>query len=417
MRSPRIFLSVALAGAAFFLARGALAGNVPNPPPQVCINNQCVQTPAGSTGGKVKWNPGHYMASDAVMSAGKTLSYIQPEMDDLNHQDAIPGYRINITWGALEPTQGNYDFSVVDAILNRLKTAYNQPKHLLIYLWMYGGALRQNDGSVVPLYIQQGQQYGPSPVGGSYGWWGMNSNGASTGRYAPALYRPAVMARLIALVQALGQHYDGDPYFEGITFQEDSGIAQSASSYANPDPNYSDDAWLAQLERLLSASTAAFPHTNVIMDNSWFDRPADAVALEQWMASNRIGAGSDDMVGQTTIQKMGYAELSDGMQTLLGVDPNGGTTDLRPRMSSMMSIELDEMVTVRYVPWGGPWTAVDLVNALNNTYHASYAFWTHYFGNEVFSSPVPVGAKWSNLAATLAQNPLTNTGYPANYPQ
>ena len=104
---------------------------------------------------QVKWNPGHYMSSDAVLMAGKTMSYVQGEMDDLNNQDAILGYRVYISWGALEPTMGNYDFSVLDAILARLKTAYNKPKRLVIYLWLYGGSLGQNDGSVLPMYISR----------------------------------------------------------------------------------------------------------------------------------------------------------------------------------------------------------------------------------------------------------------------
>lgn len=394
-----------------------LASTVPNPPEKVCVNNQCATTvspPAGPH--QVKWNPGHYMSSDAVLMAGKTMSYVQGEMDDLNNQDAILGYRVYISWGALEPTMGKYDFSVLDAILARLKTAYNKPKRLVIYLWLYGGSLGQNDGSVLPMYIQQGQNYGPSPVAGSYGWWGQNAKGQSAGRFAPALHRPAVMDRLIALVQALGARYDNEPYLEAINFEEDAAITQSASGYANPDPNYSDAAWLAQLERLLAATTAAFPHTNVIEDNSWFSHPAPGVALEQWMAANRIAAGSADMVGQSTIQTYGYGKLSDGMQTLIGVDPSGGTVDLRPKMASMIAIEYDEMVSPRYVPIGGPWTAVDLINALNQTYYASHAFWTHYFGNENFSVPVPAGAKWSNLARTLAANPLTHTAYPADYP-
>ena len=67
--------------------------------------------------GSIKWNPGHYMASDTVIYAGRTIAHVQSEMDDLNNQDGIVGYRAYVLWGALEPTQGNYDFSVLDAIL------------------------------------------------------------------------------------------------------------------------------------------------------------------------------------------------------------------------------------------------------------------------------------------------------------
>src|ERR1700678_3434657 len=95
-----------------------------------CCSQADAQTAQRNSPPQIKWNPGHYMASGAVMSAGRTLSYVRPEMDDLNHQNHVLGYRAWFTWGALEPTQGHYDFSVVDSLLARLKTAYDHPKRL-----------------------------------------------------------------------------------------------------------------------------------------------------------------------------------------------------------------------------------------------------------------------------------------------
>ncbi len=66
------------------------------------------------------------MASNTVVFAGTSTDFMQWEMGGLNNQDAILGYRMIITWGALEPTQGNYDFSAIDAALTRLKTAYKE---------------------------------------------------------------------------------------------------------------------------------------------------------------------------------------------------------------------------------------------------------------------------------------------------
>jgi hypothetical protein len=347
-----------------------------------------------------------------------SMSQVQAEMDDLNNQDAILGYRMYITWGALEPAQGTYNFSVIDAILARLKTAYNKPKRLVVYLILYGkGGLGSSDSSVIPQYIQQGQAYGASPVSGSYGWWGANSNGQSTGIYAPALYYAPVMNRLVALVQALGNHLDADPDVEALTFQEDATIAQAASTSGSVDPHYSDSAWLAQLQRLLTASTLAFPHTSIIMDNSWFDEPQSAVALQQWMAVNRIAPGTADTWGQSSLTTYGTSVLSDGIQTYLGSDPYGGNLDLRPKTRAMLGIETPDMVGGYFGSHGGPWTPLDLINALNQTYQASHAFWTHLFGTEAsLGAPVPAAAKWTNLAATCAANPLTHTAYPANYP-
>jgi hypothetical protein len=351
------------------------------------------------------------MASAGVAYGGKATAFMQGEMDDLNNRDAILGYRMFITWGALEPTQGNYDFSTIDAALARLQSAYNKPKHLVVMLWLYGrGPFAQGSNSVFPPYIQQNSMYGASPVGGSYGWWGYNSNGASTGMYVPALYYPPVMDRFIALVQALGRHLDNNPNFEALFIQEDSVVVQSARAGSIYDPHYTDDAWLGQLERLLSAATAAFPHTSVVMGNSYFQRSADSVALEQWMAANRIAAGSADTLGQSGIDSNGTGILGWGLQTYIG-DPQYGGIDLRPKMTAMMDVEQPDIDGTYFNKYGGPFTPTDLIAALNQTYKASHVFWTRLTGSDV-----PAAAQWPALAATCAKNPLTRTAYPANYP-
>ncbi len=410
-------LGVLLCFAALAARGQTTASTRPNPPPQICVNGQCATTPAPGppdpvvTSGKIKWNPGHYMASNGVVYGGRSSSFVQSEMDDLNNEDAILGYRMFITWGALEPTQGNYDFSVIDAALTRLKTAYNKPKRLVIMLWLYGQhALNPNSPAVFPVYVQQNPSYGASPVAGSYGWWGQNSNGVSTGQYAPALYYQPVMDRLIALVQALGQHLDGNPYFEGFFIQEDSAIPQAAVNLGSKDPHYSDDAWLTQLQRLLSASTTAFPHTNVILANSYFQQPADTVALEQWMASHRISAGSADSLGQSAIATYGTGILSWGVQAHIGAPQYGGI-DYRPKMTVMMDVEQPDIDGGYFSKYGGPYTPTDIINAFNQTYHASHAFWTRLTGPN-FAPAI----QWTAVVAACAANPLTHTAYPANYP-
>jgi len=197
------------------------------------------------------------------------------------------------------PTQGNYDFSVIDAIVAQLKTGYSKPKRLVIGMWLYGQRAIGSSGiRVVPQYIQQNTICGASPVAGQFDWWGKSVGGASTGMYAPALCYAPVMDRFIAMVQALGRHLDGDPNVEALYIQEDASPA---------------------------------------------------------LVGNYFRA------------------------------------------------------------YGGPWTPLDLINAFNQTYKASHVFWTHLVGTEtVNSGTVPDAAKWPNLAAVCAANPLTNTAYPAN---
>jgi len=400
----------------------------PNPPAEICVNGKCMKpaTPSSPTSGSIKWNPGNYMASDTILYAGNTLATVQSEMDDIRGFDNILGYRVFITWGALEPSEGNYDFDVLDAILNRLKTQYTKPKHMVVVVLPgpFGSSMPSGgSGRVIPTYLQTDATYGASPVTQSYGWWGQQSGGVSTGPYVAALYRPAVMNRMIALVQAMGAHYDNDPYFEGLMFQEDAWMVSSWSVA----PDYSEAAFISQLERLLTASTAAFPHTNVIMENTWAGDPTTTQNFELWMVNNRIAPGTADTVGQSAFN-MGYSAggLNWGLQAYLGVVSSGSKYsggDLRPRSRAMLDVEGYDISGNYYADWGAPagYRPSDIITALNSTYEASHAFWTHFSGSEgvlgggTVQSAAP-WATWSSLAPVINAAPLTHTGYPANYP-
>jgi hypothetical protein len=409
----------------------------PNPPPEVCVNNKCsttkVATPPAPTGpsGSVKWNPGHYMASNSILSPSSTVATVQSEMDDIANYDNIIGYRVFITWGALESSQGVYNFSVLDAVLNRLKTHYAHPKHMVVVVLpgYFSGAWQSGDGRAVPLYIQQNSAYGASPVSGSYGWWGQNSRGASTGAYTAALFRPAVMNRYIAMIQALAAHYDSEPYFEAFMFQENAWMGGLWSGA----PDLSTAGGLTQFESMLSAAVTAFPHTSVIMENTWWGDPSTTQNLELWMVNHRVAPGTADTVGQTAFN-MGYATsamgLNWGLQAYLGITYSGPNAtsnysggDLRQRSRAMLDVEGMDLGGGYYSNWGAPngYHPSDIVAALNGTYQASHAFWTHLFGSEpvsgggTVSSASPWSA-WSQLAPVVNAAPLTHTGYPPNYP-
>jgi hypothetical protein len=53
----------------------------PNPPTQICINQQRVATKSAAVGvvtsGAIKWNPGQYMASGTVLYVGRTISKVR----------------------------------------------------------------------------------------------------------------------------------------------------------------------------------------------------------------------------------------------------------------------------------------------------------------------------------------------------
>ena len=99
----------------------AATASQPNPPVQVCVNNSCVTT--STAGGKIKWHPGHYMASYTVLGPGETISTIQGELNDLTTSVKtlglpIKGYRVLLEWSAVTDTvQGSYNWALLDSIV------------------------------------------------------------------------------------------------------------------------------------------------------------------------------------------------------------------------------------------------------------------------------------------------------------
>src|SRR5579872_217737 len=362
----------------------------------------------------IKWNPGHYLAANTIVRPGGSFT-VQPsgtwneslaELNQLNNQDNVVGFSAYIYWAALEPSEDNYDFSQISALLNYLRTHFNKQKHLVLVV-LPGKFSGTDISGSIPEYILNSPAYGPSPVAGSYGWWG-GKDGFSP---VAALHRPAVMERWIKLHEKLGAAFNGDPNFEAIKFQEDSwiiGVAMRANA-----PDWNGATSLANWENLISATTAAFPNTNVIVENTWLDRPLRTQQLEDFMLEHRVAPGTMDTVGQTWISQNGGALNNWGLNEYIGraIDPKTPALqpDMRSRMHSMVFIEAPNLGV--YTASNG-YTPADICVALNKSYAASHAFWT-YLGNKNTSRP---SANWSNVLATINTCPLVNTGYPQIYP-
>ena len=457
-----------------FVAGGATvqaaAQRTPDPPKQLCIGSKCVATPAAVTGGKVKWHPGHYGASAGIALAGDSISKFLPEMNEMLKDDWIVGYRLFISWAALDhgpvtftssvggatsgkltaatgdgnywtafsdgeyrtvtvkgtaaswsgalqsgagPSAHLYTTDMVDSVLSRLKSAYNKPKYLVLGLLpmsFAGGSKSAGDDGIVPLYITNSPQYGPSPDPSAYGWWGPPP-GATKGTYTAAVYRPSVAARYAELGTALGAKYNSDPNFEGIMDQEDSAVKDNARVFPPSDGTYSDDAYIAAMKSYLTVWLAAFPNTNVIVQNTWLAYPTSTQQFEAWMLANRIAPSGADASGQS-FYNAGHAYNSWGQAAYFGLVIPGSTwtggPDMRGVARAMMDVESGDIGSGT----GGKInnTPLDIIIALNQTVKASHAFWSRYMGG---TNP----PTWALATATLRDNPLTNTGYPGNYPQ
>ncbi len=449
---------------------GVTATKRPSPPSQICIGSNCATTP--TPGGKIKWNPGHYGASSGLAYFDSPLSKYTYEMDTMLKDDWVVGYRLFITWAALDAgpitftasvggqtkgtlaapvnagtywayfgdgeyrsvtltdtttatwsnpiaagnvTSGHlYNTALLDQMLDRLKTHYNKPKQLVIAVVPMGfsnGGRKSTDNSRVPKYITSDPAYGPSPDGSTYGWWGPPT-GQTTGHYTGATYRPAVAVQYAALGRALGAKYDSDPNFEAIMDQETGCAAQAAFGFPPADPSYSDDAYVAQMKMYLTAWVQAFPHTSVVSENSYLRTPSATQQFEAWIIDNRIAPGAADITGQSYYDANPASHLSNwGLSAYAGQVAKGSAfsgSDQRGVARPMVDIEGPDIGTGTGLLISA--SPLDIATALNKTVKASHAFWVFTPGGK---KPVPT---WSDITAVLKANPLTNIGYPGNYP-
>lgn len=406
-----------------YLASSVPAGQTCKSQVRACSNgtlsgtyaNASCSVQVASTGHSIKWNPGHYLASNGILKPGGQFT-TQPagtwnpfltELSQLNNQDNVVGYSAYVYWSALEPAQDKYDFSQVSALLSYLRTHFNKPKHLVLIV-MPGKNNSTDARGAIPSYISNGSMYGPSPIAGSYGWWGGTGNSVTA---VAALHRPAVMERWIKLHEKLGEAFNGDPNFEAIMFAETSWVIGASKS--NGAPDWSGATSLTNWENLVSATTRAFPNTNVIVENTWLDTPLRTQQLEDFMLQNRVAPGAMDTYGQTWVDQHGGALNNWGLNEYIGraisADYPALGPDMRSRMHSMVFIEGPNLGV--YTSSSG-YTPADICVALNKSYAASHAFWS-YLGNNNTSRP---SANWSNVLATINKCPLSHTDYPQIYP-
>jgi hypothetical protein len=219
------------------------------------------------------------------------------------------------------------------------------------------------------------------------------------------------MERWIKLHEKLGEAFNGDPNFEAILFAEDSWVI--GASMSNHAPDWNGATALANWENLIAATTTAFPNTNVIVENTWFDTPVRTQQLEDFMLEHRVAPGTQDTYGQTWVDQHGGALNNWGLNEYIGKAINASSPalgpDMRSRMHSMVLIEAPNLGV--YVANNG-YTPADICVALNRSYTSSHAFWT-YLGNSNTTRP---WANWSSVLATINKCPLVNTGYPLIYP-
>ncbi|MEO7557510.1 MAG: Calx-beta domain-containing protein [Gammaproteobacteria bacterium] len=224
----------------------------------------------------VKYHPGHYMLTYFGWLDTNAFKAIINEPNFIGVQKRYP-------WKLLEPTRGNYDFSMIVRDLNYLKSLPT-PKRLIIEITDNG--VDGNGVSHVPTYLTTAEF--------EYGIY----KSAFRGLTAAKRWNTNVQTRQIALFTALGARFDKEPYIEGVVLDETAtGIRLEEWTQAT----YTAEKQYAGLKRIMSGLKAAFPNTMCIQYINFFSglTSADGVAkitgLMQHAFQIGMGIGGPDV--------------------------------------------------------------------------------------------------------------------------
>lgn len=400
-----------------------------------------VEAPAGTFAlsnppvNPVKWNPGHYAGSGGFIrsnsgsTSGGTIS--TQELQSLcppgnpTYYSNIIGYRMYITWGAIEQVQGVYDWSSIDNTLAFL-APYN--KHLIVTI--FGGDFSHVD---IPGYITSNASYGVSSTGGQYGYW----------LACPAIYRAAVLARYEAVWAAMLARYNSNPLFEGGLHQEDSAFVSNLSQASDWDS--SGATFYSSCTSLISACVAAAPNTTVAFQGTFQVTDTESFNLCTYMYNNRCLPAETDTYGYSDHNRpfnnfAGYVSATAGWPWgpcayLGGREPGGSQgPDLRPLTRFWNDIEPYDL-GVDYgtsgsngsdnqTPTAPGYDRADILQSINTIYKGTHATWAINYSNYFSSGNTRAtnnvwGTPGSGGLADFLQNPanaINTTAYPQNYP-
>jgi hypothetical protein len=338
-------------------ATTASAAVKPNPPTRICIDNRCTADAPSTVTGGIKWHPGHYVWVSGNLHTPEVIARNLATFDQLGNEPSIQGVQLVIWWANLEgPTKGDYSqgFKLLDTYLNKLRSL-KYPKRLIMHLTERAFAFDAPDkagmAKFYPAYLINTSGYNGGYVAAPAGtrWTGGLT-------FVARLWEAPVMDRLIALSQAYAARYDKDPNLEMV------GLAET--SLSPPVSGFSQTAYVDQVRRWYSASTQAWPHTQLRLNANYLGSDDQLVTLMSALSAKgglAIG-GPDPELPLPTISRTIQAN-----QLFRAV--RGGGDDLRGQ-TAWVGEQQEFGLGVRITQTPG-----EIFNYQYNTMRANYMIW------------------------------------------
>lgn len=306
------------------------------------------------------FHPGFYLSvgqsNDSPSAAFGVLTTL-PEF--------VGGKRI-YRWRDLEPTEGNYNFSQIEQDLTYLKSI-GKRLWIQVFYTQFNGA----QPPLTPSYMWKDSVYGCGPD-----YYGTYARSAAAGGWIPCLWNSNVNNKLQSLYSALGNRFNGEEYFEGISLDETAIDTNAAKTNAG----YNATAVNAAFKANSLAARKAFPDKIVMQHINY--APYNLVEFSSWLAQNEIGIGSPDVIlHNNTLTGTIYPQYSIYHNTV----PTG--PDVQWSNYEQYNAET-----------GRNYTAEEILTGMVSISNPWYMFWikrSPYFNDDV----IPTIRKYGNLPA------------------
>jgi hypothetical protein len=229
-----------------------------------------------------KFHPGHYVGVGPRTGLDEILDLDEP---------ALQGVIKRYFWRDLEPERGAYDFSEIDADLQRLEPL---GKQLIVFIMDKSFSAK----SALPQYLRGYETL------------------AGTNDYSPIRWHPVMIERFTALGSALGGRFDAHEGFEGMAMQE-SCLTITAEGYGKF--GYSPQIYADALIDILRGWQASLPRSRVFWysnflpgGNSYLYRIVDAL-----QGSGMVMGGPDILPNNHDLAEVSYRMYGEYRDRLL----------------------------------------------------------------------------------------------------
>lgn len=302
-----------------------------------------------------KFNTGHYIAMMRGSDAHSAMqSVIKP---------GVVGVMKRYTWRELEPALGTYDFSEIQSDL-QWAAAYGMRLVVMIEDKTFV------DERPTPEYLNQ---------------YTLRNR---PGGYTVVRWSPYVVARFKALISALGQRFDANPWLEGIATQESAPGFDDATLNAN---GYSPEKYRDALIDVLTSASVSLPKSRVFWFMNFIPRNQNYIAsVANAVASRGVVMGAPDVLPDDHALQLRtypfYRQFESKMPLFGQVEP---ACYSHPHESGSYATNY--------------WTMPELFRYARDQLHVNYMFWVRL--------PKPTksgGYDWLDALPVISANPTFN---------